>query len=530
MTTPRDDLPSGIQVTGTGVPDAGEILTPDALAFVADLQRRFGQGRSTILRAREGRQAELDAGLLPDFPAGSADLRAAEWTVAPAPSDLDDRRVEITGPAEPKMMINALNSGARVFMADLEDSLSPTLENVVGGQAALRAAVRHELTFDSAEGKAYRLDERLATLVVRPRGWHLVERHLLVDGEPVAASLFDFGLYFFHNAAESLARGSGPYFYLAKLEGRAEARLWNDVFIHAERALGIPGGSIRATVLIETILAAFEMDEILFELREHAAGLNAGRWDYLFSCIKKFRASGGPVFPERGQLTMTTPFMRAYTELLVRTCHRRGAHAIGGMAAFIPSRRDAAVNAVAMAKVREDKERESGDGFDGTWVAHPDLVLLATEIFDAAIGAAPNQKSRLREDVQVTAEQIRDLRVPGGSVTEAGYRLNVNVAIQYLAAWLDGNGAAAINNLMEDAATAEICRSQLWQWRTTGTRLDDGREASAAFYRLIRDEEVARLVGTGSARIGSAADLLDRLVLDDEFAEFLTLGAYAQLD
>ena len=332
--------------------------------------------------AESGRRSSTLASL-PDFPVATADVRAADWTVAPAPADLDDRRVEITGPAEPKMMINALNSGARVFMADLEDSLSPTWENVVGGQAALRAAVRRELTFDSPEGKAYRLNEKLATLVVRPRGWHLVERHVLVDGVPISASLFDFGLYFFHNAAELLARGSGPYFYLPKLEGRAEARLWNDVFLHAQEALGIPRGSIRATVLIETILAAFEMDEILHELREHAAGLNAGRWDYLFSAIKKFRVSGGPVLPERGQLTMTQPFMRAYTELLVRTCHRRGAHAIGGMAAFIPSRRDPEVNATAMARVRDDKERESGDGFDGTWVAHPDLVPLATEIFDA---------------------------------------------------------------------------------------------------------------------------------------------------
>jgi malate synthase len=512
------------------VEGADEILTPEALAFVADLQRRFGSDRLEILRAREERQKELDAGVLPDFPVATSEVRAAEWTVAPAPADLDDRRVEITGPAEPKMMINALNSGARVFMADLEDSLSPTWENVIGGQAALRAAVRRELTFDSPEGKAYRLNEKLATLVVRPRGWHLVERHILVDGVPISASLLDFGLYFFHNAAELLARGSGPYFYVAKLEGRAEARLWNEVFIHAQDVLGIPRGSIRATVLIETILAAFEMDEILHELREHAAGLNAGRWDYLFSCIKKFRGDQAQVLPERGQLTMTQPFMRAYTELLVRTCHRRGAHAIGGMAAFIPSRRDPEVNATAMARVRDDKERESGDGFDGTWVAHPDLVPLATEIFDGVLGDKPNQKDRLREDVAVTADQLRDLGVDGGTVTEAGYRLNVSVAIQYLAAWLDGNGAAAINNLMEDAATAEISRSQLWQWRTTGTRLDDGREASDEFYRDIRDEEFARLDGADARGVAEAVTLLDRLVLDDDFAEFLTLRAYSALD
>jgi malate synthase len=522
--------PPGVETTGAEVRGSDEILTSDALAFVADLQRRFGGERLAILRAREERQLELDAGALPDFPVATADVRAADWRVAPAPPDLEDRRVEITGPAEPKMMINALNSGARVFMADLEDSLSPTWANVVGGQVALRAAVRRELTFDSPEGKAYRLNDKLATLVVRPRGWHLVERHVLVDGAPISASLFDFGLYLFHNAAELLRRASGPYFYLPKLEGRAEARLWNDVFVHAQEALGIPRGSIRATVLIETILAAFEMDEILHELREHAAGLNAGRWDYLFSCIKKFRASGGPVLPERAQLTMTQPFMRAYTELLVRTCHRRGAHAIGGMAAFIPSRRDKEVNATAMKKVREDKERESGDGFDGTWVAHPDLVPLATEIFDGVLGAAAHQKGRLRKEVAVTADQLRDLNVDGGTVTEAGYRLNVSVAIQYLAAWLDGNGAAAINNLMEDAATAEISRSQLWQWRTTGTTLDDGREASEQLYRDVRDEEFARLDGPDARRVAEAVTLLDKLVLDDDFAEFLTLRAYSLLD
>src|SRR6266576_2357951 len=472
MSAPADPA---IVVENIDVPGAAEILTPDALAFVADLQRRFSHERISLLEARHERQKELDAGVLPDFLPGTADVRSGDWRVAPAPADLDDRRVEITGPAEPKMMINALNSGARVFMADLEDSLSPTWANVVGGQAALRSAVSGELTFDSPEGKAYRLNDRLATLVVRPRGWHLVERHVLVDGAPMSASLFDFGLYLFHNGAELLRRGTGPYFYLPKLEGRAEARLWNDVFVHAQEALGIPRGSIRATVLIETILAAFEMDEILHELREHAAGLNAGRWDYLFSCIKKFRTGDGPVLPERAQLTMTQPFMRGYTDLLVRTCHRRGAHAIGGMAAFIPSRRDEAVNATAMTRVRDDKERESSDGFDGTWVAHPELVPLATEIFDAVLGAAPHQKDRLREDVAVSAEQLRDLRVAGGTVTEAGVRLNISVALQYLDAWLAGNGAAAINNLMEDAATAEISRSQLWQWRTMGTRLDDGR-------------------------------------------------------
>jgi malate synthase len=529
VTAPADPA---IVVESPDVQGAAEVLTPDALAFVADLHRRFNHQRIALLEARKDRQKELDTGVVPDFPAATADVRAARWTVAPAPADLDDRRVEITGPAEPKMMINALNSGARVFMADLEDALSPTWANVVGGQAALRAAVRRELTFDSPEGKAYRLNDEIATLLVRPRGWHLVERHVMVDGRPISASLFDLGLYFFHNAAELLARGTGPYFYLPKLESHHEARLWNEVFVHAQEALGISRGTIRATVLIETILAAFEMDEILYELREHAAGLNAGRWDYLFSCIKKFRGAQAQLLPDRAQLTMTQPFMRAYTNRLVETCHRRGAHAIGGMAAFIPSRRDPEVNALAMAKVRDDKERESNDGFDGTWVAHPDLVPLATEIFDGVLGDRPNQKHKRRQDLNVSAVELRTLGVDGGTITEAGYRANVSVALQYLDAWLSGNGAAAINNLMEDAATAEISRSQLWQWRTSGARLDDGREASADLYRAVREQELARLGGPtgGAGRLGDAAELLDRLVLDDEFAEFLTLRAYALLD
>jgi malate synthase len=523
---------SGLEVRPATVAGAQRILTEAAVTFIADLERRFGPDRITVLDARRTRQAELDSGIQPDFPASTVSIREADWSVAPAPPDLEDRRVEITGPAEPKMMINALNSGARVFMADLEDSLSPTWANVVGGQVALRAAVRRELTYDSPEGKAYRLGTRLATLVVRPRGWHLVERNVLVDGHPISASIFDFGLFLFHNGHELLRRGSGPYLYLAKLEGRAEARLWNEIFVYAQAALGIPTGSIRATVLIETILAAFEMDEILFELREHAAGLNAGRWDYLFSCIKKFRGPRPTILPDRAQLTMTTPFMRAYTELLVKTAHRRRAHAIGGMAAFIPSRRDEQVNATAMARVRDDKERESGDGFDGTWVAHPDLVPLATEIFDNILGSAPNQKGRVRDDVSVSADQLRDLRIAGSTVSEAGVRLNVSVALQYLDAWLAGNGAAAINNLMEDAATAEISRSQLWQWRTAQVRLADGLPFDADRYRGIRQQELVALGGRngGSRRLGDAAGLLDRLVLDEEFAEFLTLRAYDLLD
>ncbi|HEV8488356.1 MAG TPA: malate synthase A [Candidatus Limnocylindrales bacterium] len=519
----------GVKLRGPAVPGSDVILTDAALAFVAQLQREFGVSRRQLLERRWTRQARIDAGEMPDFLADTTDVRAGNWRVADAPPDLEDRRVEITGPAEPKMMINALNSGARVFMADFEDALSPTWANVIGGQAALRDAVRQRLSFQSPEGRSYRLNEQTATLVVRPRGWHLEEAHVLVDGVPMSASLFDFGLYLFHNARALQFRESGPYFYLPKLESHLEARLWNDVFWTAQSLLGIPGGSIRATVLIETILAAFEMDEILYELREHCAGLNAGRWDYLFSCIKKFRSRPDLALPDRSQLTMTVPFMRAYTELLVRTCHRRGAHAIGGMAAFIPSRRDPAVNEVAMARVREDKERESRDGFDGTWVAHPDLVPLATEIFDSRLGVGPHQKHLLREEVAVTADELLDLHVGGGTITDTGVRLNVGIALRYLESWLSGNGAAAINNLMEDAATAEISRSQLWQWRTINAKLDDGRVVSADMYGAIRDTELAGIGGRLVGRFGDAADLLDQLVLDDDFAEFFTLRAYPLL-
>jgi malate synthase len=539
VTSPTPEL----VVRGPEVSRQDEVLTPEALAFVASLEREFGALRRELLQRRADRQVELDAGLRPDFPIATAAVRAADWTVAPTPPDLLDRRVEITGPAEPKMMINALNSGARVFMADLEDSLSPTWANVVGGQVALRDAVRRTLAFTSPEGKAYALADEIATLVVRPRGWHLVDAHVLVDGRPISASLLDFGLWFFHNAAETLARGSGPYLYLPKLESRWEARLWNEVFVVAQERVGLPRGSIRATVLVETILAAFEMDEILYELREHSAGLNAGRWDYLFSCIKRFRSEASSVLPDRAQLTMTVPFMRSYTELLVRTCHRRGAHAIGGMAAFIPSRRDPEVNATAMARVREDKLRESGDGFDGTWVAHPDLVPLATEVFDGVLGERPHQRQRLRDDVAVTAADLLDFRVDGGQVTEAGVRANISIALQYLDQWLRGNGAAAIRNLMEDAATAEISRSQLWQWRATAAPVDGGEPLTAERYRAIRAEEQAALRGGGpggggpdgggpggaASRLDEAADLLDELVLAADFAEFLTLPAYGRL-
>ena len=533
MAASHPSAPRGVELLGPPVTGVDNVLTPAALDFVAALERRFRDERAALLARRDARAAEIVAGAELDFLPATAAVRAdPSWRVAETPPDLLDRRVEITGPAEPKMMINALNSGARVFMADLEDALSPTWSNVVGGQAALRDAVRGQLAFTSPEGKAYRVGERPAMLLVRPRGWHLDERHLLVDGSPMSASLFDAGLYLFHNAAERLARGSGPYLYLPKLQSHLEARLWNDVFLWVQDALGIPRGSVRATVLIETIHAAFEMDEILWELREHAAGLNAGRWDYLFSCIKTFGSRPPAVLPDRAQLTMTVPFMRAYTELLVATCHRRRAHAIGGMAAFIPSRRDAAVNATAMARVREDKERESGDGFDGTWVAHPDLVPLATEVFDGILGAAPHQKGRLRDDVAVTAAELADIRVDGGRVTEAGVRLNVSVALQYLDAWLGGNGAAAINNLMEDAATAEISRSQLWQWRVTAAPLDDGRPLTADRYRSIRDEELAALggPGAGAGHLAEAASILDALVLADEFEAFLTPRAYRMLD
>ena len=494
-------------------PADAEILSPDALAFVELLQRELGPRRAELLERRAARQQELDAGARPDFLAETKDVREGDWRVAPPPRDLSDRRVEITGPVDRKMMINALNSGARVFMADFEDATSPGWANVIDGQRNLRDAVRRTIELDQ-NGKSYRLNDEIATLVVRPRGWHLPERHVLVDDEPVSASLFDFGLALFHNAREQLDRGTGPYFYLPKLESHHEARLWNDAFGLAQDELGIPQGSIKATVLIETILAAFEMEEILYELREHSAGLNAGRWDYIFSVIKKFRAVDF-VLPDRAQVTMAVPFMRAYTDLLVRTCHGRGAHAIGGMAAFIPSRRDPEVNELALTKVREDKERESGNGFDGTWVAHPDLVPVATEIFDGVLGERENQVERLRDDVSVTADDLLDFEIPGSDVTDEGLHTNVSVGVRYLHSWLNGVGAAAIDNLMEDAATAEISRSQVWQWVRQG--------------RFSRDRVRAE-VDSMRAGMEPAAELFERVALDDEFVEFLTLPAYELLD
>ncbi len=472
------------------------------------LHRELNLRRLELLERRRERQREFDAGARPDFLPETAAVRESDWRVADAPPDLRDRRCEITGPVDRKMMINALNSGARVFMADFEDACSPTWSNIVEGQRNVADAVRRTISLETAE-KSYRLNDEIATLVIRPRGWHLPERHVQVAGEPVSASLFDFGLTLFHNGREQLERGSGPYFYLPKLESHLEARLWADAFALAEEELGLPHASIRCTVLIETIVAAFEMEEILYELREYGCALNAGRWDYIFSVIKKLHA----VLPDRAQVTMAVPFMRAYTELLVRSCHRRGAHAIGGMAAFIPSRRDPAVNEVALARVREDKERESGAGFDGTWVAHPDLVPVATEIFDRVLGERPHQVERLREDVRVTAGQLLDFDVPGGSITDDGLHVNVSVGARYLDAWLRGVGAAAIDNLMEDAATAEISRAQVWSWVQAG-RFDEAR---------VRDE-LARVEAADDAK-----ELFAEVALSREFVEFLTLPAYHHL-
>ncbi|MFN8188328.1 MAG: malate synthase A [Gaiellales bacterium] len=520
-------MPQGVEILGSVEGRADEILTEEALAFVAALQRAFDPRRRELLALRAGRQARIAAGELPDFLAETASVRDGDWRVAPVPSPLQDRRCEITGPVERKMMINALNSGARVFMADFEDASSPTWANCVEGQVNCRDAVRRTISLDTPE-KSYRLNDETALLLIRPRGWHLVEKHVLVDGDPVSGSLFDFGLYAFHNARELLDRELGPFLYLPKLESHLEARLWNDVFCHTQDALGIPQGSVKATVLIETILAAFEMDEILYELREHSAGLNAGRWDYIFSVIKKFRDRPDFVLPDRAQVTMAVPFMRAYTELLVRTCHRRGAHAIGGMAAFIPSRRDPEVNEVALAKVREDKVREAGDGFDGTWVAHPDLVPIATAIFDEVLADRPNQVSRLREDVSVSAVDILDVRSTPGEVTEAGLRTNVNVGLLYIESWLRGTGAAAIYNLMEDAATAEISRSQVWQWVKNG-------HFTADEVQTVIDEELAKireLVGADAyegGRFAEARAVFEQVALSDDFPEFLTVPAYELL-
>jgi malate synthase len=507
------------ELRGT-TPRADEVLTLEAVAFVLGLQERFGPRRRELLEARTARRGRIAAGELPTFLPETRELRSSDWTIEPVPAGLRDRRVEITGPTDRKMVINALNSGARMFMADFEDANAPTWSNIVEGQANLTDAIEGTIELETAE-KAYRLNEEVATLLVRPRGWHLQERHLQVGGEPVSASLFDFGLYVFRNAERLLDRGAGPWLYLPKLEGHLEARLWNDVFTHAEDALELDRGSIRATVLIEHVLAAFEMDEILWELREHAAGLNAGRWDYMFSVIKTFRERPEFVLPDRNAVTMTAPFMRAYTELLVRTCHRRGAHAMGGMAAFIPSRRDAELNERALAKVREDKQREAGDGFDGTWVAHPDLVPVALAEFERE-----DQLDRLREDVDVTAGRLLDVAATPGEVTQEGLHNDVAVALRYLTAWLGGTGAVAIFNLMEDVATAEIARSQVWQW------VRHGRFDGAQVERVI-GEEAERFraeLGAGEWRVDEAREIFERMALGDQFEEFLTVPAYDYLE
>jgi malate synthase len=495
-----------------------DVLSDEAVEFIELLQREFGPRREELLAARGVRAQRLRDGELPEFLESTRAVREGSWFVPAAPADLSDRRVEITGPTDRKMVINALNSGARVFMADFEDANSPTWENMVDGQRNLSAAIERTISLETGE-KTYSLNDTVATLVVRPRGWHLEERHFEVDGRPVSGSLFDFGLYVLRNHERLAAIGSGPYFYLPKLESHLEARLWRDVFDRAEDVLGLERGTIRATVLIETILAAFEMDEILYELGPHATALNAGRWDYLFSIIKKLGHRPEFVLPDRSLVGMGVPFMRAYAELLVHTCHRRGAHAIGGMAAFIPSRRDAAVNAVALAKVREDKEREASQGYDGTWVAHPDLVLVALEVFDRVLGDRPNQLEVLRADVEPNAAALLDIAATPGEITEDGLRNDISVALQYIAAWLDGAGAVAIYNLMEDAATSEISRSQIWQW------LHHGR-VSAELVKQIADEEQAKL-GPGYE---AARELVDEVATSEEFVEFLTVPAYARLD
>src|SRR6266513_370259 len=541
MTTPstkakasRSPLPSGVEVLGKIMPALSEILTPEALAFVAKLQRQFGTRRKQCLERRQERQRRLDQGEGLDFLPETKQIREGDWKCAPIPSDIQDRRVEITGPTDRKMVINALNSGAKVFMADFEDANAPTWANMVEGQINLRDAIRRTITFTNPEGKEYRLNERTAVLFVRPRGWHLDEKHLLVDGKPVAGAFFDFGLFFFHNAKELIARGSGSYFYLPKMESHLEARIWNDAFKLAQDELGIPQGTIRATVLIETIPAAFEMDEILYELRNHSAGLNCGRWDYIFSCIKRFRNKPDFLLADRALITMTTHFMRSYSLLCIKTCHRRNIFAMGGMAAQIPVKNDPKANEEAFAKVRADKEREARDGHDGTWVAHPGMVQLALDAFDAVM-PQPNQIDKKRADVQVIAADLLDFR-PSEPITEQGLRTNVSVGVQYLAAWLGGSGAVPIFNLMEDAATAEISRAQVWQWiRHPRGALSDGRKVTKELFRAVLGEELEKIKEQSgekrfaAARYGEARALFDKITTDEAFVEFLTLPGYEKL-
>ncbi|MDV6375947.1 malate synthase A [Deinococcus sp. ZS9-10] len=499
-----------------------EVLAPEAIAFVTELHRRFEPRRRELMQAREDRQARLDAGELPDFLPETREIREGDWKIAPLPADLQDRRVEITGPVDRKMIINALNSGARVFMADFEDASSPTWDNMVDGQINLRDAARRRITLDTGT-KSYKLNEKTAVLLARPRGWHLPEKHVTVDGDTLFGAFFDFGLYAFHNAAELLKRGSGPYFYLPKLESHLEARLWNDIFNYAEETLAIPHGSIKGTVLIETILATFEMDEILYELRDHSAGLNCGRWDYIFSYIKKFRGQGDRVLPDRAKVTMGVPMMSNYSKLAIQTCHKRGAPSIGGMSAFIPVKNDEAANEKAFALVRADKEREATNGHDGTWVAHPGMVGLATEIFDR-IMPTPNQiDSDKQMNFKVTAADL--LTPPEGTISEQGVRMNINVGIQYLAAWLRGSGAVPIHNLMEDAATAEISRAQLWQWRKQGVKLEDGRTLTPELFEELYTDEAGKLDGD----FAEATKLFKDMATRTPLADFLTLPGYEQL-
>jgi len=515
-----------LQITAPVSAAYAEILTPEAVGFVAGLVEKFEGRRQELLARRQERQGEIDAGHFPDFLTETTDIRMSEWTVAPIARDLTDRRVEITGPVDRKMVINALNSGANVFMADFEDANSPTWSNNVEGQINLRDANRRTIEFTSPEGKKYKLNDKIATLLVRPRGWHLNEKHVLREGKPISGSLFDFGLYFFHNAKQSIANGSGPYFYLPKLESHVEARLWNDVFNFAQDSLGIPRGTIRATVLIETILASFEMDEILYELRDHSAGLNCGRWDYIFSFIKKFRNFPTFVLPNRAEVTMERHFLKSYVELLIQTCHRRGIHAMGGMAAQVPIKNDPVANEQALEKVRQDKLREVRAGHDGTWVAHPGLVPIAKQIFDEGM-PTPNQISKKREDVHITA---KDLLAPTeGTITEAGLRWNIDVGLQYLEAWLRGVGCVPIYNLMEDAATAEICRAQVWQWVKFGAKLDDGRPVTAAMVNQVVDEQLAKR-GKADAEFTKAAQIFRQMMTSADFQEFLTLPAYSFID
>jgi malate synthase len=522
-------LAQGVVVSGPISKDFAQILSPEALDFVAKLHRKFESRRQELLARRAQRQKEFDAGAKPDFLSETKKIRETDWVIAPQPRDMLDRRVEITGPTDRKMVINALNSGASTFMADFEDANCPTWHNMIDGQINLCDAVQRTITFEQS-GKQYRLNEKTAVLIPRPRGWHLDEKHVAIDGKPVSGGIFDFALFFFHNAKELIKRGSGPYFYLPKMESHVEARLWNDIFVLSQSELGIPQGTVRATALIETVVAAFEMDEILYELRGHSAGLNIGRWDYIFSCIKKFRANKDFCLADRGQVTMTAPFMRAYALLLVKTCHRRGAPAMGGMAAQIPIKNDPAANDAAIEKVRQDKLREVTDGCDGTWVAHPGLVPVAKQVFDEHM-PQPNQYTRQRPDVNVTAKQLLDFQ-PERPITEAGLRNNISVGIQYLGAWLAGNGCVPVYNLMEDAATAEISRSQIWQWiRSPKGVLEDGRKVTAELFRKLLAEELAKENNAGAeGKLDEAAKLFERITADDKYVEFLTLPAYELID